>query len=68
MGKELPLSSVRLWGWTNSFKHTQMHKHPQLLHQDPCTLQLPEASIQDGVETDVGGAVTQPACPLHTLG
>lgn len=31
------------------------------------TLQLPEASVQDGVETDVGGAVTQPARPPHTF-
>lgn len=31
------------------------------------TLQLPEAPIQDGVEADVGGAVTQPARSLHTL-
>lgn len=46
--------------------HTQIQIHMALL-SGVCTLQLPEASIQNGVKTDVGGAVTQPACSLHTL-
>ena len=45
-----------------------MHKHTQLSPiRTPVTLQLPEAPVQDGVEADVGGAVTQPARPLHTF-
>lgn len=48
-------------------KHT--HKHTRTaLPPGPCTLQLPEAPVQDGVEADVRGAVTQPASSLHTLG
>ena len=46
---------------SHTHTHTDMHEtmthnfwnfHPQL-----CTLQLSEASIQDGVEANVGGAV-----------
>lgn len=46
----------------------QTNTNTQIRCQDFCTLQLPEASVQDGVEGDVGGAVAQPARSLHTLG
>lgn len=45
-------------------KHTHTWSHSQ----DPVTLQLPKASVQDGVEGDVGSAVTKPARPLHAPG